>query len=224
MQGVPKPQSAFCPSVKVWPLKPQIGPTVKFIPLLAAPLTVTTTFPVMAPDGTDVAMLVTLQLVAIAVVPLNVTVPEDPKFVPVIVTAVPTGPAVADKLVIVGARAAPTVKSAPLLATPATVTTTFPVVAPEGTEVTRLVALQLVTVAVVPLNLTVLVPCVDPKFVPVIVTGVPTGPEVVDKLEIVGVPCSVYVALANALFVKPALVATAFTTVVFVTVKELTYV
>ena len=117
-----------------------------------------------------------------------------------------------------------TVKITPLLATPPTVTTTFPVVAPEGTEVTRLVALQLVTVAVVPLNLTVLVPCVDPKFVPVIVTGVPTGPEVVDKLEIVGAPCSVYVALANALFVNPALVATAFTTVVFVTVKEVTYV
>ena len=34
-----------------------------------------------------------------------------------------------------------------------------------------LVALQLVGVAVVPLNFTVLVPCVAPKFAPAIVTG-----------------------------------------------------
>ena len=69
-----------------------------------------------------------------------------------------------------------TVKLTPLLATPPTVTTTFPVVAPVGTDVTRLEALQLVTVAAVPLKVTVLLPCVEPKFVPVIVTGVPTGP------------------------------------------------
>ena len=70
-----------------------------------------------------------------------------------------------------------TVKVTPLLAIPFTVTTTFPVVAPEGTDVTMLVALQLVTAAGVPLKVTVLVPCADPKFVPVIVTAVPTGPE-----------------------------------------------
>ena len=46
-----------------------------------------------------------------------------------------------------------------------------------GTGTTMLVALQLVGVAAVPLNFTVLVPCVAPKFVPVIVTDVPTGPE-----------------------------------------------
>src|SRR5579862_8008562 len=89
-----------------------------------------------------------------------------------------------------------TVKITPLLATPPTVTTTFPVVAPEGTEVIRLVALQFVTEAGAWLNVTVLVPCADPKFVPVIVTAVPTGPEVVDKLDIAGAPCKVYVALA----------------------------
>jgi len=116
------------------------------------------------------------------------------------------------------------VKRTPLLAIPPTVTTTFPVVAPDGTDVTRPVALQLVTVAVVPLNLTELAPCVDPKFVPVIVTAVPTGPELVDKLEIDGAPCSVYVALAIGLFVYPVAVATAFTTVVFVTVNDPPYV
>ena len=41
-----------------------------------------------------------------------------------------------------------------------------------------LVALQLVGVAAVPLNLTVLVPCVAPKLAPLIVTDVPTTPDV----------------------------------------------
>jgi hypothetical protein len=71
-----------------------------------------------------------------------------------------------------------TVKLTPLLAAPPTVTTTFPVVAPLGTATAMLVALQLVGVPAVPLNVTVLVPCVAPKFVPVIVTEVPTGPDV----------------------------------------------
>ena len=51
-----------------------------------------------------------------------------------------------------------TVKLAPLLVTPDTVTTTLPVVAPEGTGTTMLVPPQLVGVAVVPLNLIVLLP------------------------------------------------------------------
>jgi hypothetical protein len=37
---------------------------------------------------------------------------------------------------------------------------------------------QFRTVALVPFNATVLVPCVEPKPVPVIVTDTPTGPEV----------------------------------------------
>ncbi len=45
-----------------------------------------------------------------------------------------------------------------------------------------LVADQLVGVAVVPLNVTVLVPFVDPKFAPAIVTDVPTGPLAGDRL------------------------------------------
>jgi len=77
--------------------------------------------------------------------------------VPVIVTEVPTRAELGDKLVILGA--ATTVKVTPVLATPETVTTTLPVVAPVGTIATMLVAVQVVTVvAVVPLNLTVLVP------------------------------------------------------------------
>jgi hypothetical protein len=49
-------------------------------------------------------------------------------------------------------------KFTPALATPETVTTTLPVVAPLGTGATMLVEPQLVGVAVVPLNFTVLVP------------------------------------------------------------------
>ena len=64
----------------------------------------------MAPVGTGTAMLVALQLVGVAAVPLNVTVLEpwlEPKFVPVIVTEVPTVPLVGDKLVMLGAAPPP---------------------------------------------------------------------------------------------------------------------
>jgi hypothetical protein len=76
---------------------------VKLTPLLATPPTVTTTVPVVAPVGTVVTMVVEFQLVVVVVVPLNFTVPEDPKFVPVIFTAVPTAPDVGDRLVMFGA-------------------------------------------------------------------------------------------------------------------------
>jgi hypothetical protein len=104
-------------------------------------------------------MLVALQLVGVPAVPLKLTVllPRvDPKFVPVTVTGVPTTPEVGERLVILGAET--TVKLWPLLATPDTVTTTFPVVAPVGTAATILVAVQLVAVTAVVLNLSVLVP------------------------------------------------------------------
>jgi hypothetical protein len=161
--------------------------TVKLLPLLFTPLANTTTFPVVAPVGTVTAIVVAFQLVTVAVVPLNFTVPlpcVEPKFVPVNVTGAPTAPVVIDRLVMLGAET--TVKLFPLLATLDTVTTTLPVVAPEGTAATMLVLLQLVTVAVVPLNFTVLVPCVAPKFVPVIVTEALTAPDVGDRLVILG--------------------------------------
>jgi len=147
----------------------------------------TRTPPVLARLGTGTTMFVALQLVGVAVAPPNGTVLVPcvaPKFAPVIVTAAPTGPEAGFMLVMLGG--ATTVKLTPLLATPATVTTTFPVVAPAGTGATMLVLLQLVGVAGVPLNVTVLVPCVPPKFVPVIVTNAPTGPEVGERLAIVG--------------------------------------
>ncbi len=161
------------------------GVTVKSTPLLAIPPTVTTTLPVVAPAGTGTEMLVALQLVGIAVVPLNVTVLATcvgPKPVPVMVTAVPHDPDAGFKLIILGITENPTL----LLGTPPTLTITLPVEAPAGTGTTILVALQLVAAAAVPLKVTVLVPCDAPKFIPVIVTAVPTGPLVGLKFEMLG--------------------------------------
>jgi len=163
------------------------GVTIKLAPLLATPLTVTTTLPLVAPAGTGAVMLAMLQLVGVATVPLKVTVLvpcNAPKFAPLIVTGVPTGPLPRLKLVIVGAAVA--VNGTALLTTPPTVTTTLPGVAPPGTKTTRLVALQLVGAANVPLNVTVLVPWDRPNPLPAIVTVEPIGPEVGLKLEIFG--------------------------------------
>ena len=166
--------------------------TVKFTPLLFTPLALTTTLPVVAPLGTGATIEVALQLVGVAEVPLKLTVPVPcvaPKLVPVIVTDPPTAPLVGDRLVMLGA--ATTVKLTPLLFTPLVFTTTLPVVAPLGTVVTIEVALQLVIVAVVTLNLTVPLPCVAPKFVPVMVTDAPTAPEAGDTPEMLGVGSTV---------------------------------
>jgi len=114
------------------------GPTVNNTPLLAWPPTLTTTLPVVAPFGTATVMLVPLQQVlhGEAVVPLNVTmlVPWlPPKLPPVITTVVPTDPEVGEIEIMFGKTDGVTRKLKPLLATPATVTTTFPLVAPPGT-------------------------------------------------------------------------------------------
>ena len=112
----------------------------------------------------------------------------DPKFDPLIVTGVPTLPDVGDRVVILGVGT--TVKLTPLLLVKFTFTTTLPVVAPLGTGTVILVLLQFEvgdTVPTdVPLKVTVLVPCVDPKFVPVIVTEAPTAPDMGNKLLMVG--------------------------------------
>lgn len=132
-------------------------------------------------------MVVAFQPVGVAAVPLNVTVLVPcvaPKFAPVMVTEEPTAPDVGFRLVMLGGTI--TVKLEPLLATPPTVTTTFPVVAPAGTGTAMLVPLHAVGVPAVPLNVTVLVPCVVPKFVPATVTEVPTAPDVGVMLVMLG--------------------------------------
>lgn len=133
--------------------------TVKSTPLLATPETVTTTLPVVAPVGTGAMIVEELQLEGAVETPLKVTVPvpcEAPKFAPLMVTEAPTGPAVGLRLEMFGGVV--TVKLMALLARLLTVTTTLPLVAPEGTGTTTVVALQLVGVAAVPLNVTVLEP------------------------------------------------------------------
>lgn len=169
-----------------------LGPgevTVKSMPLLETPETVTTTLPVVAPLGTGIIMLVALQLVAVpAEIPLNVTVLNPwlpPKLVPAMVTEVPLGPEVGLRPVMLGVGT--TVKATPLLGTPPTATTTGPVVAPAGTGTMMLVELQFEIVAAgVPLNVTVLDPTDEPKFVPVMVTDVPTAPDVGLKFVMLG--------------------------------------
>jgi hypothetical protein len=161
--------------------------TVKLIPLLARPPTVTTMLPVVAPVGTGTTILVADQLVGVAAAPLNVTVLAPcvaPKFVPVSVTDVPTGPLVGALLVKAGGTT--TVNERPLLTPPSTVTTTLPEVDPVGTGTTMLVADQLVGVAAVPLKVTVLAPFVAPNPLPAIVTGVPTAPAAGVRLVRVG--------------------------------------
>jgi hypothetical protein len=186
--------------------------TVKVTPLLATPPTVTTTFPVVAPEGTGTTIFVALQLVGVEVVPLNVTVLVPwvaPKFVPVMVTEVPTAPEVGDTVPMLGGVPV-TVNTWPLLATPATVTTTSPEAAPFGTFTTMLTALQLVGVAAMPLNETVLAPCVAPKFVPVIVTDVPIRPDVGEMLVIVGREGPTVTVNGTPLLGRPPTVATTF--------------
>src|SRR5262249_26677312 len=155
--------------------------TVKVTPLLGTPLTVTTTLPVVAPVGTVATIRLELQLtIAVAKVPLKVTVLapwDEPKKDPLIETCDPTEPEVGERLLIV-AEVPGTTKLTPLLGTPLTVTTTYPVVAPAGTGTLIEVAVQVVGVAAVPLKVTVLVPRVAPKFFPLIVITVPTAPDV----------------------------------------------
>jgi hypothetical protein len=181
--------------------------TVKAAPLLATPLTVTTTLPLVAPAGTTAEILVALQLeMELAAAPLNVTVLlpcVDPNPDPEITTGAPVDPELGDTPVIAGAPEDVTVKATPLLATPLTVTTTLPLAAPAGTTAVILVALQLVMEpAVVPLKVTVLLPCADPKLLPVMVTLVPTGPEAGDRVLMAGelAVVIVYVALPTVLF------------------------
>jgi hypothetical protein len=102
-------------------------------------------------------MEVGLAVVMTAGLPLKETVfslKTALKLVPVIVTLVSNGPLVGFIEVICGGVGC-TIKFNPFEVRPPTVTTTLPVVAPAGTVTTNVVVLALVTVALVPLNVTV---------------------------------------------------------------------
>jgi hypothetical protein len=118
-----------------------MGGTVKLIGLLVTPATETRMFPVVAPLGTGVTIVVEFQDEGVAVTPLNDIVLEpcvDPKLLPPIVTDVPTPDWTGVTLAMNGATA----KFTPLLGPPATVTMTLPVVADGGTGVTMLAEFQ----------------------------------------------------------------------------------
>ena len=71
-------------------------------PLLDIPFTVTTTLPGTAPTGTVAVIAVLIQFVVDAVTPVNVTEPDVPKLLPVIVTDWPIPPGLGEIEEIVG--------------------------------------------------------------------------------------------------------------------------
>ena len=158
--------------------------TVKLVELVAVPPEVLTVIaPLVDRFGTVATICVDDETVNFAVRPLNLTAETPVKFVPVIVTFVPTGPLAGVKPVTVG-PAVTTVKLALLVAVPpGVVTEIVPVVAVDGTVAVICVPVLTVKAALTPWNLTAVAP---PKFVPLIVTDVPAPPLVGVKLEIVG--------------------------------------
>ena len=165
-----------------------VDATVKFTPALdTPPAIVTTTFPLLAPAGTATVMLPALHELTVAAVPLKLTVLPPcvaPKLEPAITTDEPTAPLLGVIVLMLGGGT--TVKLTPALGTPDTVTTTLPVLAPAGATAVMLLALHDVTLAVIPLKLTLLVPGIAPKFEPAITTDEPTGPELGERLLIAG--------------------------------------
>jgi hypothetical protein len=175
------------PLVGLNPVIDGVGSTVKSLTLVTVtPLTVTEIFPEMAPTGTMVVMLVSVEEETVASVPLKLivfSVGVVLKLVPVMVTVVPSAPLLGVKLEMVGE--ATTIKLVALaIVTPLVVTDIGPVAAPEGTEVVMLVVFEAVTVALMPLNATV---GEGLKFVPVITTTAPGAPLKGLNSAIVGV-------------------------------------
>ena len=126
--------------------------------------------PDVALAGTDTPRLVAVAVLTCAKALLNATRLLEvvvSKLVPLIVTEVAAVPMFGVKPVIVGAAEALTIKLVLLVARPKGVLTVIgPVVAPDGTLVTICVGVAELTVAVVPLNLTVFWLAVELKPVP----------------------------------------------------------
>lgn len=148
--------------------------TVKFVLLLPVPRPlVTLIVPVVAPTGTVAAICVSEFIAKVAAVPLNATFVAAAKLPPVNVTLLPMIPLVGVNAVIDGGPV--TVKLLELLPVAAElVTLIVPVLAPLGT-LARICVAESTTKpgAATPLNATCVMLL---KLLPVIVTGVPTGP------------------------------------------------
>ena len=159
--------------------------TVKFDPLVAVPDGVVTVIrPVVAPAGTVAVTRSSFTKLKLADVPLNRTLVAPVKWLPLMVTDVPTAPLDGEKLLIVGADPLVTVKFDALVAVPdGVVTVILPVVAPLGTLAVIRPSFATLKLADVPLNRTLVAPV---KWLPLMVTDVPTAPLDGEKLLIVG--------------------------------------
>ena len=156
--------------------RPKGGPpgvTVKLAALVAVPSSVVTVMgPLVAPTGTVVVTVPELLTVNVAGVPSNETAVAPVKFVPVIVTPVPTAPVAGAKEVMAGV----TVKRVVVTNRPARRGDGDGASASSGGNCRRdRPGGPSVKAAATPLNETAVAPV---NAVPVIVTPVPAGPKV----------------------------------------------
>ena len=163
---------------------------MKLVVLVAVPpRAVTEIRPVVAPAGTVAVILVEDLTTKDAVTLLKRTTVAPVKFVPVIVTEVPTRPEVGENEVMVGA--ATTVNLVELVAVPFRLVTEIgPELAPGGTVAVICVDEFTVKDAEVLLNLT---PVTLVKFMPRMLTEVPAAPLMGENDVMVGAPATVTV-------------------------------
>ena len=112
---------AYRPEIDRTTLRSWLPPpvTVKFEPLVAVPDgVVTVILPVVAPAGTTAVIRPSFTTLKLADVPLNRTLVAPVKWLPLMVTEVPTTPLDGEKLLIVGADPPVTVKFDALVAVP----------------------------------------------------------------------------------------------------------
>ncbi len=172
----------IAPLAGVKPVRVGDGITIKLVVLatvIPVPLTATVIGPVVAPAGTVVVRLVEVEAVTIANVPLKRTtlfVGVVLKFVPVIITVALTAPLPGLKPESVGVDI--TIKGVALVrVVPFMVMEIGPVAAPTGTVVVNVVEVDAVTTAGVPLKVILLSAGAVLKFVPDMVTVVPSTPD-----------------------------------------------
>ena len=160
--------------------------------------------PVVAPAGTLAVIRPSFATLKLADVPLNRTLVAPVKWLPLMVTEVPTTPLDGEKLLIVGADPPVTVKFDALVAVPdGVVTVILPVVAPVGTLAVIRPSFATLKLADVPLNRTLVAPV---KWSPLMVTDVPTAPLDGEKLLIVGTVLPVTVKFGPLVAVPDAVV------------------
>src|SRR5260370_14068132 len=193
---VPKPVPAMVTDV---PGEPAMGEmaviescsTLNATPLLVMPARVNVTLPLVAVCGTVTFTKVSLkETILVAWTPLNCMELAPwvaPKPVPCSWIRAPVPAAEGTSVVITGFSGVKIWLA--LLEMPLTTTVTGPTVAVAGTVATTEVDVQLpaVGVTVTPLNFTILESRLVPKFVPVMVIGVPTAPELCERLVTLGV-------------------------------------